>query len=129
MLYSESYTAFFTQHTARQCHQLHVPEHCRRKTTRRLHQQLTQTLPPLDECIPDLKTRPILLHYTEPSPLLTPPTHQRIPTPQQDRAAEEPKIEISPELLISIEDQYSISNTPVRQVQPLLGMNIDGALS
>ena len=81
-----------------------------------------QTLPPLDECIPDLNTRPILLHYTEPSPLLTPPTHQSIPAPQQDQVAEEPKIEISPEPLTSIEVQYSVSDTPVCQVQPLLGM-------
>ena len=41
--------------------------------------------------------------------------------PQQDRMAEEPKIEISPEPSTSIEDQHSISNTPVHQVQPLLG--------
>ena len=106
---------------ARQCHQLHVPMHRLRKTTRRPHQQLTQTLPPLDECIPDLKTRPILLHYMEPSSLLTPSTHQRILAPQQDRVAEEPKIEISPELSTSIEDQHSVSDTPVHQVQPLLG--------
>ena len=106
---------------ARQCHQLHVPEHQLKKSTRRLHQQLTQTLPPLDECIPALKTRLILIRYTEPSPLLTPPTPQRIPAPQQDRAAEEPKIEISPEPSTSIEDQHSVSDTPVRQVQPLLG--------
>ena len=62
------------------------------------------------------------MHYMEPSPLLTPPTPQRIPAPQQDRVSEEPKIEISPELLTSIEDQHSISDTPVHQVQPLLGM-------
>ena len=53
--------------------------------------------------------------------MLTPPTHQRIPAPQQDRAAKEPKIEISPEPSTSIEDQHSISDTPVHQVQPLLG--------
>ena len=58
----------------------------------------------------------------EPSPLLTPPTHQRILAPQQDRVAEEPKIEISPEPSTSIEDQHSISDTPVHQVQPLLVM-------
>ena len=79
-----------------------------------------QTLPPLDECIPDLKTRLILLRYTKPSPLLTPPTHQRILAPQQDRATEEPKI--SPEQLTSIEYQHSICDTHVHQVQPLLGM-------
>ena len=83
---------------------------------------MTQTLPPLEECIPALRTRPILIHYTKPSPLLTPPTHQRIPALQQDQVAEEPKIEISPEPLTSSEDQHSVSDTPVHQVQPLLGM-------
>ena len=78
-------------------------------------------MPPLEEYIPALKTRPILIHYTEPSPLLTPPTPQRIPVPQQDRVAEEPPIEISPELSTSIEDQLSVSDTPVHQVQSLLG--------
>ena len=42
---------------------------------------------------------------------------------QQDRVAEEPEIEISPEPLTSIEDQHSISDTPVCQVQPLLGIH------
>ena len=76
----------------------------------------------MDECIPAVKTRLIIIHYTEPSPLLTPPTPQRIQAPQQDQAAEEPKIEISPEPLTSIEDQHSVNDTPVCQVQPLLGM-------
>ena len=35
--------------------------------------------------------------------------------------AEEPKIEISPEPSTSIEDQHSVSDTPVHKVQPLLG--------
>ena len=106
---------------ARECHQLHVPECQLKKTAQRPCQQLTQTLPPLDECIPALKTRPILIHHTEESLLLTPLTPQRILAPQQERAAEEPGIEISPEPLTSIEDSHSISNTPVHQVQPLLG--------
>ena len=76
----------------------------------------------MDEFIPALKTRSILILYTEHSPLLTPPTHQRIPAPQQDQVAEEPEIEISPELSTSIEDQHSISDTPVCQIQPLLDM-------
>ena len=59
---------------ARQCHQLHVPEHQLKKTTQRPCQQPTQTLPPSDKYIPALMTRPILIHYTEPSPLLTPLT-------------------------------------------------------
>ena len=54
--------------------------------------------------------------------LLTPSTPQRTLAPQQDRALEEPGIEISLEPSTSIEDQHSISDTPVCQVQPLLGM-------
>ena len=58
----------------------------------------------------------------ETSPLLTPLTPKRTPAPQQDQAAEEPRIEISPEPSTSTEDQHSICDTPVCQVQPLLGM-------
>ena len=87
----------------------------------KMHQQLTQTLPPLDEYIPALMIRPILIHYMEPSPLLTPLTPQRIPAPQQDQAAEEPKIKTSQEPSISIEDRSSDSKTPIHQVQPVLG--------
>ena len=72
---------------ARECHQLHTPECRLKKTAPRPHQQPTQTLPPLDEYIPALTTRPILIHYTEQSPLLTPSTPQRILAPQQDQAA------------------------------------------
>ena len=64
---------------ARQCHHLHVPEHRPKKTTRRLSQLLTETLPPVDECIQVLQTRLMLIQHT--SPLLTP---QRILAPQQD---------------------------------------------
>ena len=66
---------------ARQCHHLHVPECRLKKATRRLSQLLTETLPPIDECIQVLQTRPILIRHTTPSPLLTP---QRILAPQQD---------------------------------------------
>ena len=69
---------------ARQCHQFHAPECKLKKTTRGLSQQLTQTLPPIEKCIPVLQTRPILICHTEPSPLLAPPTPQRIPALQQD---------------------------------------------
>ena len=58
----------------------------------------------------------------EESLLLTPSTPQRTPAPQQDQALEEPGIEISPEPSTSIEDRHSVSDTPVCQVQPLLGM-------
>ena len=69
---------------ARECHQLHTPECRLKKIATRPCQQPMQTLPPLDEYMPALMTRPILMHYTEPSPLLTPSTPQRIPAPQQD---------------------------------------------
>ena len=107
---------------ARECHRLHVLECRLKKTTRRPHQQLTQTLPLLDEYIPALKTRPILIRHMEESLLLTPSTPQRTLAPQQDRALEEPGIEISPELSTFIEDRHFISNTSVHLVQPLLGM-------
>ena len=57
----------------------------------------------------------------EPSPLLTPPTPQRIPAPQQDQVAEELKIETFPEPSTSIEDRSSDTKTTICQVQPLLG--------
>ena len=57
----------------------------------------------------------------EQSPLLTPSTPQRILAPQQDRAVEEPEIGTSQEPSISIEDRYSDSETPIHQVQPVLG--------
>ena len=68
----------------KECHQLHTPECRLKKTARRPRQQPTQTLPPLDEYIPALMTRLILIRYMEQSPLLTPLTPQRIPAPQQD---------------------------------------------
>ena len=58
----------------------------------------------------------------EPSPLLTPSTPQRIPAPQQDRAMEELDTETFSEPLTPIEDRFSDNKTPIRQVQPLLGM-------
>ena len=66
-------------------------------------------------------TRPIIIHHMEESPLLTPPPPQKTLAPQQNQALQEPGIEISPELLTSIEDRHSINDTPVHQVQPVLG--------
>ena len=82
-IYHTSQAVYGLYRLARECHQLHTPEWRLKKTAPRPHQQPTQTLPPLDEYIPTLTTRPILIHYTEPSPLLTPSTPQRIPAPQQ----------------------------------------------
>ena len=58
----------------------------------------------------------------EESPLLTPSTPQKIPAHQQDRALEETEIAISQELSTFIEDWHSVSETPIHQVQPVLGM-------
>ena len=66
-------------------------------------------------------TRPILIRHAEESPLLTPSTPKKIPAPQQDQASEEPEIVTSQEPLTSIEDWHSISETPVCQVQSVLG--------
>ena len=88
-LYRVFQTVYGLYRVARQCHQLHVPKHRLKKTTQQSSQQLTETSPPIDECISILKTRPILICYMEPSPLLTPPTPQRIPALQQNRAMEE----------------------------------------
>ena len=54
--------------------------------------------------------------------MLTPSTPQRILAPQQDRAIVEPDIVILQDLPISIEDRSLDSETPICQVQPLLGM-------
>ena len=98
---------------ARQCHQFHVPE-CRPKQMKPgLSQQLIQTSPPTEESLPVFQTRPILI-LTEPSPLLAPPTPQT-PALQQDRVMEEFEVETVLEPLTPIEE------TPIHQVQPLLG--------
>ena len=51
--------------------------------------------------------------------LLTP---QRIQAPQQDQVMEELEIETLSEPLMPIEDRSSDNETPIHQVQPLLGM-------
>ena len=84
-----------------------------------LNQQPIQTAPLTDECVAGLQTRPTLV-LTEFSSLLAPSTNQ-IPAPQQDSVTEE-----SPSNTVSqppkpAEDRASDSETPVRQVTPLLG--------
>ena len=83
-LYYSSRALYGLYQLARECHQLHTPECRLKKTATRPCQQPMQTLPPLDEYIPALMTRLILIHYTEQPPLLTPSTPQRILAPQQD---------------------------------------------
>ena len=103
----------------RQCCQLYVPACRLKKTTRRSKQQLMQTLPPRDKCIPVLQTRLILICHTVPSPLLAPPTPQRIPALQQDQVTEELGRETFSEPLMPTEDRSSDNETPICQVQPL----------
>ena len=57
----------------------------------------------------------------EPSPLLAPPTPQKTPALQQDRAMEEFETETLSEPLMPIEDRSLDNETPICQVQPLLG--------
>ena len=104
---------------AKQCHQLHAPKCRLKKTTQGLSQQQIQTLPPTDECIPVFQTRPILICLMEPSPLLAPPTPQKIPALQQDQTMEEFQTETFSETLMPIEDRSSDNETPICQVQPL----------
>ena len=56
----------------------------------------------------------------EPSPLLAPPTPQ-IPALQQDRATEEFATDAISEPFTPTEDRSSDNETPIQQVQPLLG--------
>ena len=83
-----------------------------------MNQLLIETLPPIDEGIQVLQTRPFIICHTKLSPLLTP---QRIPAPQQDQVMEELEIETLSEPLMPIEDRSSDNETPIHQVQPLLG--------
>ena len=121
-LYHTSQSVYGLYKLARECHQLHTPDRQLKKTAPRSRQQSMQTSPPLDEYIPALMTRLILMPYTEQSPLLKPLKPQRIPAPQQDQAVEEPESRTFQEPSIYIEDRSSDSKTPICQVQPVLGM-------
>ena len=104
---------------ARQCRQFYAPK-CRSKRNKQgLSQQLIQTAPPTDECIPGLQTRPILV-LTEPSPPLA-PSIPHTPALQQDRVTEESTPETVSEPFMSAEDRSLDNETPIRQVPPLLG--------
>ena len=84
-----------------------------------MSQQLIQTVPPRDECIPGLQTRPILV-LTEPSPLLASSIPQT-PALHQDRVTEESTSETVSQPSVPTEDRSSDNETPVQQVPPLLG--------
>ena len=107
---------------ARECHQLQKPACQLQKTALRPSQQLVQTSPPLDECVFASMTRPILICQTEESPLITSLTSQEIPGPKQDQASAESELLMPQEPSTSTTEQYSISETPVNQVEPVLGM-------
>ena len=76
-------------------------------------------MPPTDDCISGLQTRPILV-LTEPSPLLAPSTPQT-PALQQDSMTEESTLKTVFQPPKPTEDRSLDSETPVRQVSPLLG--------
>ena len=71
---------------ASQCRQFCAPEQRLKRNKQGLNQQLIQTVPPMDDCISGLQTRPILV-LMEPSPLLAPSTPQT-PALQQDSVTE-----------------------------------------
>ena len=72
-----------------------------------------------DDCIAGLQSRPILILLT-PSPLLAPSTPYS-PALQQDSATEESTSKTVSQPSKPAEDRSSDSETPVRQVSPLLG--------
>ena len=80
-----------------------------------------QTSPPAKELLFALMTRPILIHQSEESPLLTSLSSQEILAPQQDRASVESELLTPQELSTSTTDQHSMSETPIHQVEPVLG--------
>ena len=103
---------------ASQCRQLYAPKQKLKRNKQESSQQLIQTVPPTDDCIPGPQNRPILV-ITElsPSPLLAPSTPQT-PALQQDSVTEEPT---SPKSTEPTEDRSLDSEIPIQQVSPLLG--------
>ena len=80
-----------------------------------------QTSPPLDERVFALMTRPILICQPEESPLLTSLSSQEIPAPQQDRVSAESELSTPQVPSTSTTDQHSVNETPVHQVEAVLG--------
>ena len=81
-----------------------------------------QNSPLLDEHVFASTTRPILICHTEESPLLTSLSSQEILAPQQDRASAESELVTPQEPSTSTTEQHSVSETPIHQVEPVLGM-------
>ena len=81
-----------------------------------------QTSPLLDKHVFASVTRPILICQAEESPLLASLTFQEIPAPQQNQASAESELVTLQEPLASTTEWHSISETPIHQVNPVLGM-------
>ena len=96
---------------ASQCQQFCVPERRLKRNKQGLNQRLIQTAPPMDDCIPGLQTRPILV-LTEPSPLLAPSTPQT-PALQQDSVTVEFTSKTVSQPPKPTEDRTLDSETPV----------------
>ena len=107
---------------AQECHRLQTPVHQLQKTALRPSQQLVQTSPPLDKCVFASMTRPILILHTEESPLLASSSSQEILALQQDQASAQAELLTPPEPSTSTTKQNSTSETPIHQVEPVLGM-------
>ena len=107
--------------SARECHRLQKPARQLQTSVPRPSQQLAQTSPPSDEHIFASMTRPIPICLAEESHILASWTSQEILAPQQDRASEEAEIVTPQEPLTSATEQHSISDTPIHQVEPVLG--------
>ena len=88
-----------------------MPERSLKRNKQELGQRLIQTVPPTEECIPGLQTRPILV-LMEPSPLLAPSIPQT-PALQQDRVTEESTPEPVSESLMPTEDRSSDNEAPI----------------
>ena len=96
-----------------QCRQLYVPKQKLKRNNQGFNQCLIQTAPLVDECITGLQDKPILV-LIESTPLLAPSTPQT-PAPEEltsKTVSQPPK---------PTEDRSLDSETPVRQVTPLLG--------
>ena len=104
---------------ASQCRQFYAPERKSKRNKQGLSQQLIQTVPPTDKCIPGLQTRPILV-LAESSPLLVPSIPQ-IPALQQDGVTEESTSEPVSQPSVPTEDRSLDNETSIQQVSPLLG--------
>ena len=107
-------TAIELYRVAHQCRQFHAPEQKEKRNQQRLNQWLIQTAPLADECIARLQDRPVLVLVESTPPVLAPSTPQ---TP----ALEEPTLKTVSQPPKAAEDRSSDSDTPVRQVSPLLG--------